>query len=152
MRSGRTAIALLLVRVALGVVFVAHGGQKLFGWFGGRSLQATAAFFHDHYGLAAWLAATTAATEFFGGALVLAGLLTRVAALALALEMLVAALVSGQLGEGFFMNWSGRERGEGFEYNLTLMLCALAVMFGGSGAFGLDRLVRNHLDQKLQQP
>ena len=81
---------LLIVRVFLGVVFVAHGAQKVFGLFGGPGLKGTIGYFRSALGVPPALAVLAALTECFGGLAVFVGLLTRVAALGLLVVMLVA--------------------------------------------------------------
>lgn len=134
--------SLLIVRVALGVIFFAHGAQKMFGWFGGHGLQGTIGYFRQALGIPAALTVLAALTECFGGLAVLVGLLTRLAALGLIVDMLVAiAKVHGS--HGFFLNWSLEPgKGHGFEMNLALLGMALAVLVGGAGAVSIDRTIR----------
>jgi len=111
---------LMLTRVVLGVIFLAHGAQKVFGWFGGPGFDQTMKAF-VRMGIPAFLAVMAILTEFLGGIGLLVGLLSRVAAVGIAMIMVVAvSLVHAQ--NGFFMNWSGTQRGEGFEYHLRLFL------------------------------
>lgn len=123
----------LPLRVGLGVVFIAHGSQKLFGWFGGYGLEATGQWM-ESIGLAPGIlmAAAAGSVEFFGGILLLAGLFTRVAALAAAVTMGVA-IASVHWQHGFFM------ANNGYEFALTLLLVAAALVVSGGGRFSLDR-------------
>ena len=132
---------LLIVRVFLGVVFVAHGAQKVFGLFGGPGLKGTIGYFRSALGVPPALAVLAALTECFGGLAVFVGLLTRVAALGLLVVMLVAvAKVHWQ--NGFFLNMSLQPgKGHGFEFNWALIGMALALLVGGGGAKSLDRLI-----------
>src|SRR6186997_367188 len=82
----------LVLRAALGVIFMAHGAQKLFGWFGGPGYAATAGFFGEKLGIPVPLATLAMLTEFGGGLAVLLGVFTRTAGLGLAVTMIVAAL------------------------------------------------------------
>jgi putative oxidoreductase len=129
---------LTVVRVVLGIAFFAHGAQKLLGWFGGPGLEATVRTFHDHLGIPTPLAYLAIAAEFFGGLGLSVGLLSRIAALGVAITMLVAMFkVHWQFG--FFINWSGDKQGHGIEYHLLAIALALVVIVQGAGAFSLDR-------------
>jgi putative oxidoreductase len=130
----------LVVRVALGVVFVAHGGQKVFGWFGGHGLRATIAAFTS-MGVPAPAAALAAFIELFGGSAMLLGVLARPAAVGLIVIMLVAiAKVHGQ--HGFFLNFEGVPgKGHGFEFNFVLIAMALSILIGGAGVLSIDRTI-----------
>jgi len=132
---------LLIVRVFLGVIFVAHGAQKVFGLFGGPGLKGTIGYFRSALGVPPALAVLAALTECFGGLAVFVGLLTRVAALGLLVVMLVAvAKVHWQ--NGFFLNMSLQPgKGHGFEFNWALIGMALALLVGGGGAKSVDRLI-----------
>ena len=132
---------LTLLRVALGIVFLAHGAQKVLGWFGGNGWSASMAFFTHSMGIPAFFAALAILAEFLGGIGLIAGLLARVAALGIAIEMAVGvALVHGP--NGFFMNWSGNKTGEGFEYHILAIARAIVIVTRGAGAFSLDRVLQ----------
>jgi putative oxidoreductase len=130
-------VALTTLRVVLGVVFFAHGAQKLLGWFGGYGFHGTMGFF-EHMGMPAPVAFLIICTEFFGGLGLIVGLLTRIAALGIGVEM-IGAIFLVHLPNGFFMNWAGNQKGEGFEYHLLVIAVAAALLLRGSGAFSLDR-------------
>jgi putative oxidoreductase len=126
-----------MLRVVLGVVFFAHGAQKLLGWFGGYGFHGTMGMF-EHMGMPAPVALLIICTEFFGGLGLIVGLLTRIAALGIGAEM-IGAIFLVHLPNGFFMNWAGTQKGEGFEYHLLTIATAAALLLRGSGAFSLDR-------------
>src|SRR5579864_4384668 len=112
-----TATAIL--RLVLGVVFFAHGAQKMLGWFGGYGFSGTMGFMTGMMHIPPPFAFLAIAAEFFGGLGLLLGLLTRVAAFGIAVNMLVAVfMVHAQFG--FFANWSGTQKGEGIEYHLLV--------------------------------
>jgi len=126
-----------ILRLVLGVVFFAHGAQKMLGWFGGFGFHGTMGFF-EHMGMPAPVALLVICTEFFGGLGLIVGLLTRIAALGIGVEMIVAIFMV-HLQNGFFMNWAGKQKGEGFEYHLLAIAVAAALLLRGAGAFSLDR-------------
>jgi putative oxidoreductase len=130
-------VALTTLRVVLGVVFFAHGAQKMLGWFGGYGFQGTMGFF-THMGFPAPVAFLIICTEFFGGLGLIVGLLTRIAALGIGVEM-IGAIFMVHLQNGFFMNWMGTQKGEGFEYHLLVIATAAALLLRGAGAFSVDR-------------
>ena len=134
----------MIVRLVLGVIFFAHGAQKMLGWFGGYGYHETMGFFTHQMGIPAPFAFLAIAAEFLGGLGLLVGFLGRVAAFGIFCNMVVAvAMVHWHFG--FFMNWSGTQKGEGFEYHLLALALALAVMIRGSGAVSVDRLLTKSL-------
>ena len=98
--------ATAILRLVLGVVFFAHGAQKMLGWFGGIGL--------------------------------ILGFLTRIAAFGIGVNMLVA-IMTVHRAFGFFMNWTGTQKGEGFEYHLLVLAMVAFLMIQGAGAFSVDR-------------
>lgn len=129
---------LTLIRLVLGVTFFAHGAQKMLGWFGGYGFHGTMGFFTQQMGIPAPFAFLAICAEFFGGLGLIVGLLSRIAALGVIVNMLVAvAKVHG--ANGFFMNWTGQQKGEGFEYHLLALALAIVVLIKGSGALSVDR-------------
>jgi putative oxidoreductase len=138
-------VSLLVLRLLLGGVMFPHGAQKVFGWWGGFGLSPTIGFFTSqmHIPLVfAWLAI---AAEFLGSLGLIAGLLTRVAAFGIAVNMAVAVLMV-HLKVGFFMNWMGNQKGEGFEYHLLAIAAALVLMIDGAGVASLDRALAGDRD------
>jgi len=130
---------LTLLRVGLGVVFFAHGAQKMLGWFGGNGYPPTVNYF-AHMGIPEALAVFAIFAEFFGGIGLFFGLFSRIAAFGLAVEMLVAVYLV-HFANGFFMNWSGAQRGEGFEFHILALCMLFTVMVRGAGAWSLDHLI-----------
>jgi putative oxidoreductase len=130
-------VTLTILRLVLGVVFFAHGAQKMLGWFGGYGFHGTMGFF-EHLGMPAPVAFLIICTEFFGGLGLIVGLLTRIPALGIGVEMIGAVLMV-HLPNGFFMNWYGTQKGEGFEYHLLAISMAAVLLIGGGGAFSADR-------------
>jgi len=130
-------VSFTILRLVLGVVFFAHGAQKMLGWFGGFGFHATMGSF-AHTGMPAPVALLVICTEFFGGLGLIVGLLTRIAALGIGGEM-IGAIFMVHLANGFFMNWMGKQKGEGVEYHLLVIAVAAALLLRGAGAFSLDR-------------
>jgi putative oxidoreductase len=130
-------IASLVLRVFLGIVFFPHGAQKALGWFGGQGLSATMQGFVHGMGIPAVFAALAIAAEFLGSIGLIVGLLTRVAAFGIFVNMVVAVLmVHG--ASGFFMNWLGNQKGEGYEYHLLAIAICIALMIKGGGKASID--------------
>jgi putative oxidoreductase len=134
------SVARLILRVFLGVVMFPHGAQKVLGWFGGAGFATTLTSFSDKMHIPAVFAILAILTEFLGPIALFLGFLTRLAAFAIAFDMLVAALLV-HAHFGFFMNWLGKQKGEGIEYDLLLWAIALALMIQGAGRFSLDRAI-----------
>jgi len=132
--------SLTVLRLVLGVVFFAHGAQKMLGWFGGYGFSGSMGFFTHGMGIPAPLAFLAIAAEFFGGLGLLAGFLGRIAAFGILSNMVVAILMV-HWQNGFFMNWSGSQKGEGFEYHLLAVALGVAILIKGSGAFSIDRVL-----------
>lgn len=125
----------LALRVPVGIIFAAHGAQKLFGWFGGYGLEGTGQFFASVGLNPGYLLALLAGlAEFFGGLALVAGLLVRPAAAALAFAMLIA-IFAVHWGKGFFAA-SG-----GYEFALALFAASLSLLFSGAGRFSVDRAI-----------
>jgi putative oxidoreductase len=128
------AYGLLLIRIVFGVTLAAHGTQKLFGWFGGGGPQGTAANFEQmHFRLPLAMATLAGLSEFGGGILFAAGLLTPLAALALVVVMLIA-IATVHWPNGF---WATKG---GYEFNLSIVAVAIGIAATGPGRFSLDRL------------
>jgi putative oxidoreductase len=127
-----------ILRLVLGVVFFAHGAQKMLGWFGGFGFAGTMGFFTGMAHIPAPLAFLAIAAEFFGGIGLILGFLTRIAAFGIGVNMLVA-IMTVHLPFGFFMNWTGAQKGEGFEFHLLVLAIVAFLMIRGAGAFSVDR-------------
>ncbi len=134
--------ALTVVRLVLGIIFLMHGSQKVLGLFGGGGLAATVQGM-TQMGMPALLAYVVSFTEFLGGIALLFGLLTRLAALGIMIDMIGAiATVHGK--NGFFINWFLKPGvGHGYEYNLALISMSLALILGGSGPLAVDNFCCN---------
>lgn len=124
--------ALLILRLALGTIMVAHGAQKLLGWFGGPGPEGFLGFMGS-LGIPAAIGWLAIVAEFFGGIAVLLGAFARAGALMFAVNMLVAMLVV-HAPNGFFM---GGEGGGGIEFTLMLFAASLAIVIAGPGRYSL---------------
>ena len=142
-------VATAIVRLTLGVVFFAHGAQKLLGWFGGYGFTGTMGFFTGVLHIPVIFAFLAIAAEFFGGLGLIFGFLTRIAAIGVLSNMIVAiALVHSQFG--FFMNWTGTQKGEGYEYHLVILAVTVLLIIRGAGALSLDRLLSSPVKRSAQ--
>ena len=140
--------ATTILRLVLGVIFFAHGAQKMLGWFGGYGFAGTMGFFTGAMHIPAVFAFLAIAAEFFGGLGLVFGLLTRVASFGIFCNMIVAvALVHGPFG--FFMNWTGAQKGEGYEYHLLVLAISAFLMIRGAGAASIDRLLSSRANNSL---
>ena len=132
--------ATALLRLVLGVVFFAHGAQKMLGWFGGPGFSGSMGLFTGYLHIPAPFAFLAIAAEFFGGLGLILGFLTRIAAFGIAMNMVVA-IATVHSSFGFFMNWTGAQKGEGFEYHLLALAITAFLMIHGAGAFSVDRTI-----------
>jgi putative oxidoreductase len=132
--------AIAVVRIVLGVIFFAHGAQKVLGWFGGYGLKNTVGYLTS-IGLPQPIAYAVCFFEFLGGVGLLVGLLTRLAALAVIVVM-VGAIAKVHWPHGLFLNWELTPgKGHGYEVNLAYMAMALACVLAGGGALSIDGLL-----------
>jgi len=136
-------LILTVARIVLGIIFFAHGAQKLLGWFRGPGLTSSIHTFTEHLHLPPVLAFLVIAGEFFSGVGLIVGLFSRIAALVIVLTM-VGAIATVHFRFGLFLNWFGSQEGDGIEYHLLAIALAMAVVVQGAGAFSLDRLVYEH--------
>lgn len=127
----------LALRLPVGIIFAAHGSQKLFGWFGGYGLEGTGKWMAS-VGIepGVLMAALAGSAEFFGGLLLIIGLLTRPAALALTVTMLVA-IFSVHIQNGLFMS------NNGYEFALALLAAVVSLVFSGGGRASIDSVIAN---------
>jgi putative oxidoreductase len=140
--------ATTILRLVLGVIFFAHGAQKLLGWFGGYGFNGTMGFFTGVMHIPAVFAFLAIAAEFFGGLGLILGLFTRLAAFGVLCNMIVAvAMVHSHFG--FWMNWTGAQKGEGFEYHLLLIAASVFLIIHGAGAVSVDRLLSSAANSRI---
>jgi len=143
MKDAQAGWALAIIRVVLGVIFLAHGGQKVMGWWGGNGLEATVAGMAKG-GIPAIGAYAAAFTEFIGGAMLIIGVLSRFWAVGLAITMAVAIWkVHGP--NGFFSS------AKGYEYNLALLAMSVAIALGGPGKMAISDWEARYLGKKSKR-
>ena len=130
---------LTILRLAAGIMIFPHGLQKSFGWFGGAGFSAQMAGFEASH-IPAVFAFLAIMAEFLGGIGLILGALTRIAAFGLAVDMMVGVYLL-HWNNGFFMNWSGRQKGEGFEFHILVVTIAIVLMARGGGAASVDRAI-----------
>lgn len=133
-------LSVTIPRLILGVVFFAHGAQKVLGWFGGHGFTATMHAFTTGMHIPALFAFLAIMAEFLGGLGLIFGFLGRIAAFGIMCDMAVAiAMFHHRFG--LFMNWSGTQKGEGFEYHLLVLAIGALILIKGSGALSIDRML-----------
>ena len=124
------------IRLALGIVMFPHGAQKVFGWFGGPGFTQTLQAFAK-MGFPVWSTVMLMVVELAGSFLLIFGCLTRLWALGIGTALAICMFMN-HVQNGFFMNWFGRQKGEGFEYHLLAIGIALALVVRGGGWLSLD--------------
>ena len=133
--------ALTISRVMLGLVLFPHGAQKLLGWFGGYGFNATMGFLTGGMNLPWIIAFLVIIIEFFGALALILGTGTRI--ISVALIFLFAGIIFTSHGQnGFFMNWGGKQAGDGFEYHLLVIAMAVTLLIGGAGKWSVDYAVQ----------
>jgi putative oxidoreductase len=139
----------VILRVILALVMFPHGAQKVLGWYGGFGYEGTLGFFTQQMGLPWLIAFLVIIGEFFGPLALAAGLMTRFTAASLGMIML-GAIAMVHWPHGFFMNWSGQQAGEGFEYHLLVIGMGLSLMVTGAGKWSVDQVIGRWLS--AQEP
>ena len=136
--------AFLILRVVVGGMIFAHGAHKLLGWFGGYGFKGTMGFLTGTAKLPYVIALLVIVIEFFGGLGLIVGLGVRVAAAGV-IAVMIGAAITAHRSHGFFMNWSGAQKGEGYEFHLIVIAAATALLLRGGGAWALDSLITANL-------
>ncbi|PWF63789.1 oxidoreductase [Shewanella sp. BC20] len=133
------SFAPLALRIPIGIILMAHGSQKLFGWFGGYGLEGTGQWMASIGLTPGYLMALMAgSSEFFGGLLIIIGLLTRPTALVLSFTMVVA-IFSVHIGNGLFLS------NNGYEFGLALLAATVSLAVSGAGKLSADNLLAARL-------
>lgn len=137
-----TSLAPVVLRATLALVMFPHGAQKALGWFGGYGWTGTMGFLTEQIGMPSPFAAGVILLEFLGPLMLLAGFGTRLVALGF-VGIMLGAITTVHAQHGFFMNWSGSQQGEGFEFHLLVIGAALALVFTGAGRWSADHSLQN---------
>lgn len=127
----------LILRIIFAIVLWPHGAQKLLGWFGGYGFTPTMHHLTTEAGLPSLIAFLVIFLEFFGSLFILLGLFTRPVAIA-QIILFIGMIVTAHVQFGFFMNWFGAQKGEGFEYHLLAMGLLVSLIITGAGKASLD--------------
>ena len=135
---------LLLVRVLLGSVMLAHGLQKTFGWFGGFGWSNSINYFTGTVGLPSILAAFIILIESIGAILLIAGIGARINAF-LMIVVILGAFFIAHLPNGFYMNWFGNHKGEGFEFDILFWAIGILIVVKGAGRWSVDGWLQRRL-------
>ena len=130
-------------RVILGCVMLPHGAQKLFGWFGGFGFTNTMTYFTQTTGLPWIIAFLIVMGESLGSLGLILGFFTRLSALGL-ICIMVGAIITVHIPNGFFMNWFGKQAGEGFEYHLLVIGMSIQLLISGGGKYSVDGLINKY--------
>lgn len=130
----------LVLRIAAASVMFPHGAQKLMGWFGGYGFKGTMGYFTQTVGLPWLIGFLVIVLEVFGSLAILAGVGTRLWAIALAI-VVIGIIFTAQIQNGFFMNWFGNQAGEGIEFSLLLLSIYISLIISGSGKLSVDELL-----------
>ena len=133
-------------RVILGCVILPHGAQKLFGWFGGFGFTNTMTYFTQTAGLPWIIAFLIIMGESLGSLGLIVGFFTRLSALGL-ICIMVGAIITVHIPNGFFMNWFGKQAGEGFEYHLLVIGMSIPLLISGGGKYSVDLLINKNFGQ-----
>jgi putative oxidoreductase len=133
-------VPLTVCRLILGIIFFIHGLQQTLGWFGGYGFSGTIHFMTAQLGIPSIFAVIAILAQFLGGLGLIVGLLSRIAAFGIACVMLVA-IVKVHLAVGFFMNWYGAQKGEGYEYHLLVLAICFLIIVKGAGALSIDHIL-----------
>lgn len=129
-----------ILRLLLGIVLLAHGSQKFLGWFGGYGFNGTMGFFTNTIGLSWFIGFLVIVIEFFGSIFLIMGFATRVWSV-LMIILFSGIIYTSHIQHGFFMNWFGNQKGEGYEFFLVAIGISLSLLLTGGGKFSLDGMI-----------
>jgi putative oxidoreductase len=129
--------AATILRIVLGIVLFPHGAQKLLGWFGGYGFNGTMGYLTGAAGLPWVIAFLVIIIEFFGALVLIFGFATRIVAVGI-ISLFTGIIITGHLDNGFFMNWTGQLKGEGYEYHLLVIGIAITLLVSGAGKWSVD--------------
>lgn len=133
--------ATTIIRIVLGLILFPHGAQKMLGWFGGYGFDGTMGFLTGTEGLPWIMAFLVIAIEFFGAIALIVGFATRIVAVGI-ISLFAGIVFTSHLQNGFFMNWAGNLKGEGYEYHLLIIGMAIALLVSGAGKWSIDYVLQ----------
>jgi putative oxidoreductase len=133
--------AATILRIVLGLILFPHGAQKMLGWFGGYGFSGTMGFLTEAGGLPWIIAFLVIAIEFFGAIALIFGFATRIVAVGI-ISLFAGIIFTSHLSNGFFMNWSGNLKGEGYEYHLLVIGIAVTLLVSGAGRWSVDHALQ----------
>ena len=140
-------IKFFILRITAGFVVLAHGVQKLFGWFGGHGVSSTIDAFGQWFGFPAFITVLVILADAIGSFFLILGLFTRFMAASVSAVMIGAIIfVHGRWG--FYMNWYSEQRGEGFEFHLLVLAITVVLVIAGGGKWSLDRIILEKIENK----
>lgn len=126
-----------ITRLTIGLILIPHGAQKMLGWFGGHGFSGTMGYFTDTLNLPWIIAFSVIIIEFFGAISLIAGFASRIWS-ALIIILMLGIILTSHIDHGFFMNWFGTQKGEGFEYHLLVIGLSIITILNGSGKLSVD--------------
>jgi putative oxidoreductase len=126
-----------IIRIVLGLILFPHGAQKMLGWFGGYGFNGTMGFLTGTAGLPWIMAFLVIAIEFFGAIALIVGFATRIVAVGI-ISLFTGIIATSHFQNGFFMNWYGNLKGEGYEFHLLIIGMAIALLVSGAGKWSVD--------------
>ncbi|MCK6608130.1 MAG: DoxX family protein [Flavobacterium sp.] len=127
----------LILRLTIGIVLLPHGAQKMLGIFGGYGFKGTMGFFTETLHLPWIIGFLVIIIEFIGALSLIAGFASRIWSV-LTIILFTGIIFTSHLDHGFFMNWFGNQKGEGYEYHLLVIGLSLATLLNGSGKYAID--------------
>jgi putative oxidoreductase len=128
----------VVTRLTIGLILFPHGAQKMLGWFGGYGFAGTMGFFTDTMHLPWLIGFLVIVIEFIGSLFLIAGFASRIWS-ALTIILMAGIILSSHINNGFFMNWFGNQKGEGYEYHLLVIGLSIATLINGSGKYSIDK-------------
>ena len=131
-----------ILRLTVGAIIFPHGAQKMLGWFGGYGFTGTMNYFTGTVHLPWIIAFLVIIIEFFGSLFLLAGVASRIWAVLL-IALMIGIIFTSHIENGFFLNWYGTNKGEGYEYHLLVIGLSIATLLNGSGKFSVDKFFTN---------
>ncbi len=130
----------VIIRLTIGLILFPHGAQKMLGLFGGYGFTGTMSFFTKTMHLPWLIGFLVIVIEFIGSLFLVVGFASRIWAL-LIIILMIGIIWTSHIDNGFFMNWLGNQKGEGFEYHLLVIGLCLAILVNGSGKYSLDKFI-----------